>query len=196
MMPALWGGDDGGDLTRALLDLGFPSAMLMLSGAILCPACMHMPLYCCAALRWFPRHQRPPTRPACPCWILDQHRPQTPHPNCLLPIPALAPCGWHLPASWRPAAARPTPHPPPNPRPPPAYSNPVGTVRHAAQRGYIVTDFIAVPLPFGTYSSQPQVCGGAALAGHHDRERPAMLHGSHPARACSCGLQPSWPLPP
>ena len=32
-MPALWGGRDGGNLTRSLLDLGFPAAMLMISGA-------------------------------------------------------------------------------------------------------------------------------------------------------------------
>ena len=42
-------------------------------------------------------------------------------------------------------------------RPPPAYSNPIGTLRHAAARGYAVADFLAVPLPFGTYSSQPEV---------------------------------------
>ena len=33
LMPALYGGADGGELTRRLLSLGFPRAMLMISGA-------------------------------------------------------------------------------------------------------------------------------------------------------------------
>ncbi|KIZ04858.1 hypothetical protein MNEG_3105 [Monoraphidium neglectum] len=69
LMPALYGGRDGAELTRQLLSLGFPRAMMLVS----------------------------------------------------------------------------------------AYSNPVSVLRHAAKEGYGVYDFSAWPLPFGTYSSQPEV---------------------------------------
>lgn len=68
-MPALWGGEDGANLTRQLLSAGFSSAMLLISG----------------------------------------------------------------------------------------YSNPILTLQHARDQGYIVADFLVQPLPFGTYSSQPLV---------------------------------------
>jgi hypothetical protein len=35
-----------------------------------------------------------------------------------------------------------------------AYSNPVRTLEHAREQGYVVADFLVQPLPFGTYSSQ------------------------------------------
>jgi methylase of polypeptide subunit release factors len=38
-----------------------------------------------------------------------------------------------------------------------AYSNPIGTIEHARDRGYIVADFTITPLQFGYYSSQPKV---------------------------------------
>jgi hypothetical protein len=38
-----------------------------------------------------------------------------------------------------------------------SYSNPLGTLRHAASLGYAVTDFLVTPLPFGHYSSEPKV---------------------------------------
>lgn len=38
-----------------------------------------------------------------------------------------------------------------------AYSNPVRTLQHARERGYVVADFLVQPLPFGTYSSQDVV---------------------------------------
>jgi hypothetical protein len=38
-----------------------------------------------------------------------------------------------------------------------SYSNPVGTLRHAAARGYVVSNFIIAPLSFGIYSSEPKV---------------------------------------
>lgn len=38
-----------------------------------------------------------------------------------------------------------------------SYSNPVGTLRHAAAHGYAVSDFITMPLAFGIYSSEPKV---------------------------------------
>jgi hypothetical protein len=38
-----------------------------------------------------------------------------------------------------------------------AYSNPVLTLQHAADQGYVVADFLVQPLPFGTYSSQDVV---------------------------------------
>lgn len=66
LMPALWGGVDGANLTRELLSAGFGSAMMLIS----------------------------------------------------------------------------------------AYSNPVYTLQHARDQGYIVADFLVQPLPFGTYSSQ------------------------------------------
>jgi len=38
-----------------------------------------------------------------------------------------------------------------------AYSNPVETIHHALAQGYHVVDFMATPLPFGCYSSEPKV---------------------------------------
>lgn len=38
-----------------------------------------------------------------------------------------------------------------------AYSNPVLTLQHAREQGYVVADFLVQPLPFGTYSSQDVV---------------------------------------
>jgi methylase of polypeptide subunit release factors len=38
-----------------------------------------------------------------------------------------------------------------------SYSNPAGTIRHAAAEGYAVSDFIIAPLTFGFYSSEPKV---------------------------------------
>lgn len=38
-----------------------------------------------------------------------------------------------------------------------SYSNPVGTLRHAAAQGYAVSDFMIAPLAFGIYSSEPKV---------------------------------------
>lgn len=38
-----------------------------------------------------------------------------------------------------------------------SYSNPIGTLRHAAAQGYAVHDFIIAPLTFGIYSSEPKV---------------------------------------
>jgi hypothetical protein len=38
-----------------------------------------------------------------------------------------------------------------------AYSNPVLTLQHARDQGYVVADFLVQPLPFGTYSSQDVV---------------------------------------
>jgi hypothetical protein len=68
-MPGLWGGEDGANLTRALMSAGFGSMMLLVS----------------------------------------------------------------------------------------AYSNPVLTLQHAREQGYVVSDFLVQPLPFGTYSSQELV---------------------------------------
>lgn len=38
-----------------------------------------------------------------------------------------------------------------------SYSNPLGTLRCAAEQGYVVADFIVTPLKFGCYSSEPKV---------------------------------------
>jgi hypothetical protein len=38
-----------------------------------------------------------------------------------------------------------------------SYSNPAGTLRHAATEGYAVSDFIVAPLTFGPYSSELKV---------------------------------------
>jgi methylase of polypeptide subunit release factors len=38
-----------------------------------------------------------------------------------------------------------------------SFSNPVGTIRHAAAQGYSVSDFVIMPLMFGIYSSEPKV---------------------------------------
>jgi hypothetical protein len=38
-----------------------------------------------------------------------------------------------------------------------AYSNPVGTIEFARNRGYKVIDFTIAPLPFGYYSNEPKV---------------------------------------
>ncbi|MDX2215352.1 MAG: hypothetical protein SFY66_18965 [Oculatellaceae cyanobacterium bins.114] len=38
-----------------------------------------------------------------------------------------------------------------------SYSNPVGTIAHALEQGYNVTDFMVTPLTFGYYSSEPKV---------------------------------------
>lgn len=38
-----------------------------------------------------------------------------------------------------------------------AYSNPVRTLQHAQEQGYVVADFLVQPLPFGIYSSQDVV---------------------------------------
>jgi hypothetical protein len=38
-----------------------------------------------------------------------------------------------------------------------AYSNPIETIEHAIAQGYVVTDFMISPLPFGYYSSEPKV---------------------------------------
>lgn len=38
-----------------------------------------------------------------------------------------------------------------------AYSDPIGTLEHARDRGYVVQDYTATPMPFGTYSSEPKV---------------------------------------
>jgi methylase of polypeptide subunit release factors len=38
-----------------------------------------------------------------------------------------------------------------------SFSNPAGTIRHAATEGYAVSDFIIAPLTFGIYSSEPKV---------------------------------------
>ena len=38
-----------------------------------------------------------------------------------------------------------------------SYSNPVQTLQHARSQGYVLTDFLVTPLPFGTYSSEPKV---------------------------------------
>lgn len=38
-----------------------------------------------------------------------------------------------------------------------SYSNPIGTLQHAAEQGYTVADFMVTPLQFGCYSSEPKV---------------------------------------
>lgn len=38
-----------------------------------------------------------------------------------------------------------------------SYSNPVNTIRHALDQGYVVADFMVTPLKFGYYSSEPKV---------------------------------------
>lgn len=38
-----------------------------------------------------------------------------------------------------------------------SYSNPAGTIRHAAAQGYAVSDFIIAPLAFGAYSCEPKI---------------------------------------
>ncbi len=38
-----------------------------------------------------------------------------------------------------------------------SFSNPVELLRFAAEQGYAVSDFLVTPLPFGLYSSQPEV---------------------------------------
>jgi hypothetical protein len=43
------------------------------------------------------------------------------------------------------------------PQTPAAYSNPASVLAHASAEGYAVADFALWPLPFGAYSSQPEV---------------------------------------
>jgi hypothetical protein len=38
-----------------------------------------------------------------------------------------------------------------------SFSDPEGTINHAIEEGYYVSDFVVVPLPFGYYSSEPKV---------------------------------------
>ncbi len=51
-----------------------------------------------------------------------------------------------------------------------AYSDPIGTIEHAISKGYQVDDFMASPMSFGQYSSEPKV-----------RQRITELHASHKA---------------
>jgi hypothetical protein len=95
------------------------------------------------------------------------------------------------------------------PRPRPhrsaAYSNPVSVLRHAAKEGYGVYDFSAWPLPFGTYSSQPEVRRMPRQAALpltpalelHVEDEPPPISGPPPRRACygsSCLLGSKRPL--
>jgi hypothetical protein len=38
-----------------------------------------------------------------------------------------------------------------------SYSNPIGTIDYALEKGYAVANFMLKPLPFGYYSSEPKV---------------------------------------
>lgn len=38
-----------------------------------------------------------------------------------------------------------------------SFSDPEGTINHAREKGYYISDFVIVPLPFGYYSSEPKV---------------------------------------
>lgn len=38
-----------------------------------------------------------------------------------------------------------------------SYSNPIGTIAHALEQGYFITDFMMTALKFGYYSSEPKV---------------------------------------
>jgi methylase of polypeptide subunit release factors len=51
-----------------------------------------------------------------------------------------------------------------------AYSDPIGTIEYAVAQGYQVDDFIASPMSFGYYSSEPKV-----------RRRIAEMHQQHKA---------------
>lgn len=156
-MPALYGGADGGELTQRLLSLGFPRAMLIISGASRARGVAGL-RSCCGALT-----------PQCNSSAAQRNLQGSlvgPQRNAAVPTNSLV----------RTPQPR-TPHA--------AFSNPVGVLRHAAAEGYVVEDFAAWPLPFGTYSSQPEV-RACILGRGAAREQPLRAAQPPFARAC-CG---------